>query len=340
MQNLSKKTAFTLAEIMISLFISAIIAMIFLKAIRTGTNHYMNNLMSYSALNTLTTAAYDMAKSGCMSSGGTSNDLTSAATTFTPALTPAHPYCDAATGLLPRWRHTDSLTVTTPANIPNRGFCDRFAREEVNALTTIHCDISATDTTDFRYGTPNFVTTNGMRFFNFGAPQSGQTAATATDFYTVYIDIDGIKRKGRLTESVTGVSKDVDVIKFYVAIDADNTSVPSQVLPDPNSVAVNDTEYLTASVKYLNAAGTAYVYVLTGTNYRRALCATNPTLSFVVGGTTINYCEPQTTYTNDYNPRPSVAPNDVTACATNTCIFELDEPGMLGVRNIFNADNK
>lgn len=334
MQNSYKKNAFTLAEIMIALFISAIIAMIFLKAIRTGTNHYMNNLMSYSALNGLSLAAYDMAQSGCTSVGGASNDLTPVGTTFTPALTPAHPYCNVATGQLPRWNHTDSTTVTTPVNMPNRGFCDRFAREEINVTGAIDCTLSATDSTNFTTATPNFVSTNGARFFNFGAALNAQTAKTASDYYTVYIDIDGIKRKGRLTESVSG-AHDVDVIKFYVSMDG------ATVVPDPNSIAANDTEYLTASVKYMNAAGTAYVYVLTGVNYRRAICAVTPTLSFTVAGPiTINYCEPQTTYTDDYNPRPSVAPYNVTACATNTCFFELDEPGMLGVRNIFNADQR
>jgi hypothetical protein len=329
MKNLSGKTAFTLAEIMIAVFISAIIAILFLKAIRTGTTHYTNNLLSYSALNSLSVAAYDMATLGCTT--GAASDRTSPS----PQTDPAHPYCDQDKGLLPRWKYTDPLPSpqTTPATIPNRGFCDRFAREEINVIGAIDCTQSATDSTGFTTATPNFVSTNGARYFNFGAAKTGQTATASTDFYTVYIDIDGKKRSGRLTESAAG-KKDVDVIKFYVSMDG-NT-----VVPDPDSIATNDTEYLTASVKYMNAAGTAYVYVLTGVNYRRAICATNPILSFVVGTTTINYCEPQTTYTNGYNPRPSTAPFDVTACATNTCIFELDEPGMLGVRNIFNVDNK
>lgn len=326
MKNLSKKLAFTLAEIMIAVLISAVIAVLFLKAIRTGTNHYSNNLMSYSALNSLSAAAYDMAQTGCTTAGGTSNDMTAAAS-ITPALTPAHPYCDAATGLLPRWNHTDSSTVTTPATMPNRGFCDRFAREEINVAGVIDCTQSANDSTNFTTATPNFTSTNGARFFNFGATLVSQTTAkTASDYYTVYIDIDGKKRSGRLTESATG-KKDVDVIKFYVSMDG-NT-----VVPDPNSIAANDTDYLTASVKYLS--GTNYIYPLTGVNYRKALCATNPTLSFVVGGTTINYCAGQTTYTTSYNPRPA----DVSACGTNTCDFELDEPGILGLRNIFNTDH-
>lgn len=332
MQNSYKKTAFTLAEIMIALFISAIIAMIFLKAIRNGTNHYMNNLMSYSALNNLSTAAYDMAQSGCMSSGGTSNDLTSAATTFTPALTPPHPYCDAATGLLPRWRHTDSTTVTSPVNIPNRGFCDRFAREEINVTGAIDCTQTASDSTNFTTATPNFISTSGARFFNFGSPLSGQTAATSTDYYTVYIDIDGKKRNGRMTESVPGSSNDVDVIKFYVAINSDTSVRPFQVIPDPDSIASNRTEYLTASVKYLNAGGTAYVYVLTGVDYRTAMCGADPTAPQKIIS---DYC----TATHTYGVRTQNA-----ACTSgsgnNPCIFELDEPGMLGVRNIFNADNK
>lgn len=331
MQNLSKKTAFTLAEIMISLFISAIIAMIFLKAIRNGTNHYMNNLLSYSAFTGLSAAAYDMAQIGC-----SADDLL----TPTPAITPAHPYCDVPTGsqkLLPKWKHTvpdppSAVPVTSPVTRPFRGFCDRFAREEINVTGAITCEKAAitSETGQFDDAHVNFTSTNGARFFNFGAPLNSQTAATATGFYTVYIDIDGKKRSGRMTQSASG-KKDVDVIKFYIAVDASNSSVPSQVLPDPNSIAANDTDYLTASVKYLNVAGTAYTYVLTGVDYRTALCATYPAFSFTVGATTINYCAAQA----DYGAR-----SQNSNCTSNTCFLELDEPGMLGVRNIFNADNK
>lgn len=318
MQNSYKKTAFTLAEIMIALFISAIIAMIFLKAIRNGTNHYMNNLMSYSALNGLSTAAYDMAQSGC-----SSDDMATTA----PATDPVHPYCDQATGLLPRWKYTvsTSIPVTTPVTRPYRGFCDRFAREEINVTGAIDCIQTASDSTNFTTATPNFVSTSGARFFNFGSAQSGQTATGSTGYYTVYIDIDGKKRAGRMTESVPGSSKDVDVIKFYVAVDS---AKPFQVIPDPDSIATNKTEYLTASVKYLNAGGTAYVYVLTGVDYRTAICGADPTAPQQI---IADYC----TGTHTYGSRAQVG-----ACSTNTCIFELDEPGMLGVRNIFNADNK
>lgn len=323
MENLSQKRAFTLAEIMIAVLISAVIAMLFLKAIRTGTTHYTNNLMTYSAINSLSAGAYDMAQTGCTTTGGTSDDMDTV--TFTPALTPAHPYCDAATGLLPRWKHTDSTTVTSPVNMPNRGFCDRFAREEINVAGTIDCTQTATDSTNFTTATPNFITTNGARFFNFGAPLSSPapTATASNGYYTVYIDIDGKKRSGRMTESATG-KKDVDVIKFYVAVDS---SKPFQVIPDPDSIAANDTDYLTASVKYLASGATAYTYVLTGVDYRTAICAADPTAPQKVIS---DYCSAAHTY--------GVRTQNAT-CSANSCIFELDEPGILGLRNIFNVDN-
>lgn len=317
MQNSYKKIAFTLAEIMIALFISAIIAMIFLKAIRTSTNHYTNNLLSYSALNSLATAAYDMAQSGC-----SADDML----TTTPATDPAHPYCLQATGQLPKWKYTisppETMPTTTPTTRPYRGFCDRFAREEINVTGAIDCTLTASDTTTFRTETPNFVSTNGARFFNFGSARTGQTAMTATGYYTVYIDIDGRKRNGRLTESVSG-RKDVDVIKFYISMNGET------VVPDPNSIAANDTDYLTASVKYLN--GTAYTYVLTGVDYRTAICGADPAAPQLIIS---DYCSAAHTYgirTQNSN---------CTSASGHTCIFELDEPGMLGVRNIFNADNK
>lgn len=326
MKKIFKNKAFTLAEIMIALFISAVIAMLFLKAIRTGTNHYYNNLMSYAALNGLSTAAYDMAQIGCTSTG-TMNDMST--TTVSPTITPTLPYCTAPTGVLPQWQHTSSA-VTTPAIIPNRGFCDRIAREEFNVTGTINCNIATDSAGPFDDSHLNFVTTNGMRFFNFGAALADQTTATA-NYYTVYIDIDGKKRSGRLTESADG-KKDADVIKFYVSMDG-NT-----VVPDPNSIAANDTEYLTASVKYENSSG-KYIYPLTGVTYRRAFCAVNPDFKPVVGSITIDYCNGQVKYTDDYNPRPTTAPNDVSDCDSNSCNFELDEPGLLGLRNIFNVDN-
>ena len=329
MKKLYKNQAFTLAEIMVALFISAVIAMLFLKAIRTGTNHYSNNLMSYAAFNSLATAAYDMAQVGCTSTG-TSNDLTPAAS-YDKATTPTHPYCSAGTGVLPWWNHTVVSTVTNPVTMPNRGFCDRIAREEFNITGSIDCTKTASNSTTFKTATPNFVTTNGMRFFNFGGDPSTETATTT--FYTVYIDIDGQKRDGLLKESAGG-KKDVDVIKFYVSIDG-NT-----VVPDPNSIAANDTDYLTASVKYLS--GTKYVYLLTGKTYRRSICAVTPGLQLVLNGTTtIDYCKAQTDFADDFSTRPSTAPNNVTDCAVsgNTCELELDEPGLLGARNIFTIEN-
>lgn len=315
MKNSSKKTAFTLAEIMIALFISAIIAMIFLKSIRTGINHYTNNLMAYAALNGLSTAAYDMAQLGCISSD------TLAAAAYDKAASPTHPYCLSTPGLLPIWNHTNPPSPqSTPATIANRGFCDRFVVEEMNVTGAVDCTLAATDSTAFSSATPNFTTTNGMRFFNFGAlPANETTAKTATDFYTVYIDIDGPKRSGRLTPT-TG-NKDVDVIKFYVSMDG-NT-----VVPDPNSIAANDTDYLTASVRYLD--GTKYVYPLTGVKYREAICAVNPAVPQAITAVS-DYCSAAHGYSTYAQ---------ISACASHTCEFELDEPGLLGIRNIFNIDN-
>lgn len=324
MKNLLKKTAFTLAEIMIAVFISAVIAMLFIKAIRTGTNHYTNNLMAYSALNNLSAAAYDMAQLGC-----TSSDLLPAAS-YNKATSPTHPYCIPPNGsqiYLPIWNHTNPPSPqSTPATVADRGFCDRFVVEEINVTGTVDCTLSiSSETGQFDSAHTNFTSTNGARFFNFGAlPANETTAKTSSDFYTVYIDIDGPKRNGSMTESATG-KKDADVIKFYISMDG-NT-----VVPDPNSIAANDTDYLTGSVKYLS--GTNYIYPMTGVNYRKALCETNPNLSFVVGGTTINYCGAQASY-GSYSQDASC-----NAGSGNTCYFELDEPGILGLRNIFNIDN-
>lgn len=314
MNNLSMKKAFTLAEIMIALFISAIIAMIFLKAIRTGTNHYTNTLMAYSAFTTLETAVYDMSQKGCGAADAA----------LTPVTTPTHPYCFAATGYLPWYRHTSD----------NRGFCDRLVREEFNTVGATHCDVAPTaildSTTNFSGITPAFTTTNGMRFY-FVSSFDANGAGTVGASYHIMVDIDGPRRN-----SILGV----DVVDFRVNTDG-------TMFPRGNDVSGNSTEYLTASVRYVADNGN-FVYPLTGVNYREAICLANT--STVTSppafprGYNSGYCGAvsSTSPTPFNNPAYDAALQATLApdCATEICEAIIDEPGILGVRNIFSVDNR
>lgn len=297
MLDLTKKTAFTLAEVLITLVIAGLIAWPFMQAAKRSTRHYTNSLGTYSALKNLETAAYDMAQGvGC----------TTADIAATPTTTPTHPYCTSSTGVLPQYKHTDPA-----ATVPNRGFCDRLANEEFNTAGTVDCTLSiSSETGQFDTSHMNFQTTNGMRFFNFGAALAGQSATTT--YYTVYIDIDGPKRNGSLTESVAG-AKDADVVKFLVSIDG-NT-----IVPDASSIAANDTDYLSASAWYVSGGNN--VYVLSGVPYRQAACAADSNASpnpFPSVDTT--YCNAK----GSYSSYPRVSP-----CDTQTCYFDYSQPPMI-----------
>lgn len=276
-----KKIAFTIAEILMALGISAVIAVIFFKNVKTANTHYANSLGAYSAFKNLETVANDLATNpGCSSA-----DL---------AQTPT-PYCVTAKSL-PSFGHSSSNT---------RGFCDRLVNEEFNTTGAVNCDQTAigaiSDATDFKTATPNFVTTNGMRFFNVGALPTA-TISDAVGYYSIYVDIDGTKRNGKLNE---------DVIKFLVL------AADGSVIPDASSIAANNIDYLSASAWYND--GTKDVYVFSSVPYRQAACAAsslsipNP---FPFIGT--DYCS-----TSPSQPQAS-------ACNSHSCSFDYAKPKMLG----------
>lgn len=293
MKKSSKRKAFTLAEFSVVLLIISIIAIIITKATKATYTKQINNLLSYSAFYNLKSAVAELAYTGCSAA-----DLTAT-------------YCTASgsPGVLPYKDYYASLT---------RSLCYRLVDEELNVAKftdPAFCGSIATITNGILSSIPgsNFTTTNGMIFYDFGV---APTPISGSDYYyTVYVDIDGPRRNSRTTESSTG-KKDVDVLKFLIKTDG-------TIVPDPNSIAANDTDYLSASVRY--KTGSTYTYVLTGVTYRRAICAANT--SIASGMSTPAYCEPQTTYTNDYNPRPA----DVSICATQTCEMVLDKPGILDI---------
>lgn len=74
------------------------------------------------------------------------------------------------------------------------GFCDRLT-SLMNTLGPTDCSRTVDSVGPFDLTTANFITTNGMRFFNFGA-------ASTDNMFTIYVDIDGAKGKSQLNSDV------------------------------------------------------------------------------------------------------------------------------------------
>lgn len=289
MKNLNKKTAFTIAEILIALFVSGIIAILFIKSTISTTKHYSNSLLSYSAMDSLAVAVYDMAQVGCTTTP-TTGDV-------------AKGYCSASPGFLP------SKDFATAGS---RSFCSRLADEEFSTIAgTVNCaNVISSETGQFDEDHMDFQTSNGMRFFGSGSLATGNP----TKFYTIYVDIDGPKRTGRLTQTAAG-KRDADVIKVLISEDG------NLVLPDADGIAANDTDYLTGSVRYVDTANNKYVYVLTGVPYREAICSVDTAVPQAVDA---DYCSAAHGYSTW---------SQVSACNSgsgHTCEYVLDNPGILG----------
>lgn len=235
------KKAFTLPEIMLALAIISIVCLFIIREVNLARVHYLNNFFSYSAFTNTKNATTLIYNEGC-----TTDDITNG-------------ICDAPGGtlikILPK--------LANPPSAPSRGFCSRFA-DQFNVLGDVDCSTaSAVDPseTEFAGLIPNFTTSNGMRFYNFNSDPVG-------GIYSVYVDIDGSQRDGKINE---------DVLKFNIKID------DGSVLPDITSIAATNREYLSASVKYYNG-GFKWIYGVTNptgvddvynVSYLAAECAIN-----------------------------------------------------------------
>lgn len=149
-----------------------------------------------------------------------------------------------------------SQIIDDHSNIPTTGatLC-AYMSDLYNTVGTVDC--SRSGTTSFISSKINFSVTNGFKFFNLAANPS---TVGSSDVYTIYIDIDGnkdIKEPSKLNS---------DVFSFYVKV-SDGT-----VLPNPNETPATDRNYLSASVKYLDASMN-YVRIVNDTNFKNAFCS-------------------------------------------------------------------
>lgn len=222
MKNFCKKLeAFTLAEIAISLMVLAVIASATIVAIKPRSTFYTNKFMYYSAFNNLQQGVYDLLAQGALPTIG--NDT---------------------------------------VNNPPTGLCNRlsdlFNTIPLSATSTVNCDIPVIgDAGPFTVDNANFITANGIRFFNFGQDAAGTPTA-----FTVYADIDGPRRNAVLNE---------DIFRFNIY------TTNGLILPVPaaDSPGANNTDYLSVSVNYLDTSTGHYVTLLNGGTYRQAVCVAN-----------------------------------------------------------------
>lgn len=227
-------SAFTLLEMMVIFIIMGIIAAAVAKIAKTRTD-YTNQYMYYAAYTAIKDGMSELIAIGCLSS-----DLEVCGTTKS----------------LPLKGHVAD----------NTGFCDRIS-DLYNTVGTVNCDTS-TDippgTTDFSSKTPNFVTTNNLRFYNMAAdpipmsydPSSGAGDEISLQTYVFYVDIDGPKRHSILNQ---------DVVRFYVLQD------DAKLMFDPTSVGSTNLAYLSASVRYKDSSR-VYHWLDRGVSLQRAMC--------------------------------------------------------------------
>lgn len=229
-----KAKGFTYIEIMLVLLIVGIILVATINTGKIRINSNLNKYMYYSAFNSLMQSTSALLAEGCIQTDVDNH------------------YCTALSGYLPKIAN-DTANST-------RGLCNRLA-ELFNTVGPVDCTQTATDSTNFKTATPNFIASNGMRFFNFG------TAPTGTDpnyNYTVYVDIDGASARNSVLNE--------DVMKYRIY------TTGGIVVPDADPTddkGATSTDYLSASVRYLDDVTSKYKYVESGINYISAYCVAN-----------------------------------------------------------------
>jgi len=139
----------------------------------------------------------------------------------------------------------------------SNGLCQRLG-DLINTIGDIHCTLTKT-TGPFAKNEANFIATNGIRFFNLGVANHTDSAPNldATDYFIVYVDIDGDRGNGILDD-------DVHAFKIYRS---------GQVIPYYNNDANGGgmlTKYMSATLRY--QSGGNYVLIDTGVPYLEAAC--------------------------------------------------------------------
>lgn len=211
--------AFTLSELMIALAVLSIVVAATIKVTKVQTT-YINKYMYYAAFMNLKQGVGEVLAQGCTAADVTNGDCTTVKA-------------------LPQKGYDSSYTT--------RGLCYRLS-QIFNTVGAVDC--TKTATSGFASATPNFILSNGAKFFNLGT-----TAASSS--YTVYIDFDGSRGSSVLN---------TDVMAFIVNTDG-------TVYPEPSSTGATNSGYLAASVRYRSATSPfPYVWLYKGISYYYATC--------------------------------------------------------------------
>lgn len=282
----TKFYAFTLAEAFIVILIISIISIVSLGVQKNRTT-YINKFMTYSAVYNLQQGIKQLLNTGC-------NYVLNDNTTDFYQIS-GNSICTAKYSVLPQFGDISAAGHT------KRGLCVRLS-EVFNITDTPSCTLTVPGgTTNFSGYTPNFTATNGIKFYNFGGTNALQTV------YTVYLDIDGNSRSGKL---------DDDVIKVKI-------STAGDVLLDVASRAAADINYLSASIRYYDSNNSKYVTVISGVNYRNAVCTGNLVPTAITSSA--SYCG------SGVNSYDNTSYNASASCPTigNPCELKLDKPHVL-----------
>lgn len=277
--------AFTLAELAIVFMILALIAAVTYKVTQQRSDYYLNRFMYYSAFTNLQKGIEELVAVGCTDAPTPTDDMSKG-------------YCKITKYSLPIYGHnTDD----------SRALCDRLAEEEFNTIGSVTCSQvgNLSDSTDFATATPNFTTTNGMKFFNLGSSPA-DTSDANIKLFTVYVDIDGKKRNSKLNE---------DIMKF-------NIYTNGVVLPDYDSIGANDPNYLSTAIKYWDSTTSKYAWLLTSIPYREAICKANlrPAIS------SPSYC---TAAPPSYPSKTYATADPKCPDSGNTCSVVVSQPGFI-----------
>lgn len=203
--------AFTLAEIMIVFAVLSIITAVALNIVTPNPENLYRKQYYYAYMN-LKNAVGELIAEGC-----SATDVSSG-------------YCDSVKAL-PKQGYYAAATT--------RGFCYRLT-EAINTVGTITCNATgATTSSAFLDANVNFISSNGLRFFNFN------TTASSSTPYTIYVDMDGTNGNHTLGTDVFPftVTTAGSVYPYYSSTDADA------------SVGATSKDYMRARVTYTNGSG-------------------------------------------------------------------------------------
>lgn len=276
-----KFRAFTLSEVMVVFSIIAVVATVTMKISQSRTG-YATRYLYYAAFTNLEQIVGNVMADGY--------------TVFGSA--------NVIKGLPAVWNNPTANATNTVV-----GLCDRMMKftntlsfKQPGSSTSIPFDCSVTATeANFtaKNAKINFVTTNGMRYYNSG---NVPTAVTPFEPYLIYIDINGAKGDGKVGE---------DVMPFTIGLDG--IVRPEETL-SPGKEGATDTRYLSASYRYWDTATSAYITAQRGIPYQQAVCESGtrqPTLN-----TKLYAC-------GSFVQKTAICP-----VANNTCEVILNIPGL------------